>query len=126
MSTATVANTAAVDSAPDSDATPGGISHTRLRVVVAVFTASLVACLYYAIDRSIAFLIHGAPDPLSATASHRIDYFWRVGLSAFIACIAGSIAYSWSRGHEVRVFGWLVRLLVPVCLLCALLGAVFP
>lgn len=97
-----------------------------LRVVGAAIAAALVAILYYAIDRSRAFIMHGPPDPLSPFASQRIDYFWRVAIAFFL----GSLAWAgWSAligDRAERGFALLTRAVVPVVALAVLLSLLFP
>lgn len=106
--------------------TNGRSDRDALRVVGAAIAAALVAILYYAIDRSRAFIVHGPPDPLSPFSSQRIDYFWRVAIAFFL----GSIAWAgWSaliRERAERGFVLLTRAVVPVVALAVLLSLLFP
>jgi hypothetical protein len=92
----------------------------------AALAAGLVASLYYMLDRSWAFLQEGPPEPLTMTASARIDYFWRIGLSAFIGITAGMLWQRALSGRERQGLEWLLRALLPVTIVCSILAAVFP
>jgi hypothetical protein len=45
---------------------------------------ALAATLFYALDRAYAAATSPPFDPVSVIATARIDYFWRMALSAFI------------------------------------------
>ncbi len=97
----------------------------RLRHAGAALAGAMAGCLYYAIDRSQAVIRHGPPDPLSMTASHRIDYFWRVGIAAFLATVVYG-AYAQFVRDAGGSFDRVMRALVPVIVICSVASMIWP
>lgn len=97
----------------------------RLRHAGAALAGAMAGCLYYAIDRSQAVLRHGPPDPLSMTASHRIDYFWRVGIAAFLATVVYGAYVQFVRDAGGG-FDRVMRALVPVVVVCSIASMLWP
>jgi hypothetical protein len=99
---------------------------THLARAGAALAAAQAACLTYALDRTAAALRTGPIDPLAVVATVRIDYFWRLLLSAFVASL---VFFAWAtlvRGHEDAALRWAQRALVPVVVLCAALAVAWP
>lgn len=100
-------------------------SARALRWAGAFLTAALVSCLFYSLDRTRAALGGVEYDPTQIISTRRIDYFWRITLSGFLAAIAGA---GWFRiVPEPRAgLRWLTRALIPVGVLCAVLSMIWP
>lgn len=106
--------------------TTNSASTRNLHVVAGALVAGLVSCLYYGIDRTIAFLRHGPPNPLGTMNSPRIDYFWRIALAGFLASLA-FMAVSWgARKVEPVVIERLTIALMASLVFCSVLAALFP
>lgn len=92
----------------------------------ATIAGALAACLVYALDRTRAALDDAGLDPLTIVAEARIGYFWRIGLSAFVASL---IVVGWItlfRGQPTRAFAWIVSSIIPVLVLCTTLSVIWP
>jgi len=96
------------------------------RACAAVLAAALVACLFYAIDRSRAAIVHGPPDPLSITASTRIEYFWRMGIGAFLAASVGLGLWLYPPRDPQAWTLRLTRAAVPIAILCTIASFIWP
>lgn len=86
---------------------------------------ALTAVLFYALDRSHAAITNPPFDPVTVIATARIDYFWRMALSAFIGTFA---MLAWPRlaaGREERAAALLFRVAPWVIVLAAALMVVF-
>lgn len=117
-------------SVPPRDSTPAaspfeGVDPRTLAIVGAVMAAALASGLYYALDLAIAHIRNGPPNPLSMTTSARIDYFWRIALSAFIGSVVGMLYLRVAGGNEARALRWTLRALWPVVLVASLLVAIW-
>lgn len=89
--------------------------------------AALVGTLFYAVDRTRAFLQHGPPNPLqNHNPTGRIEYFWRVGLSAFAASVVFLLVMNLLRSRERETFQMLSRAMVPVVIVASILAVAFP
>jgi hypothetical protein len=94
----------------------------RERLAAACLAAALAACLFYAVDRSIA-AIRNPIDPRMIVATVRIEYFWRVGLSAFVASLVG---IGWFTRAPAGWTRHLARGIWPVAVFCGALAFIFP
>lgn len=86
---------------------------------------ALAATLFYALDRAYADITSPPFDPVSIIATARIDYFWRMALSAFIGTFA---MLAWPRiasGREERAATLLFRAAPWVVVFSAILMVVF-
>ena len=86
---------------------------------------ALTAALFYALDRSYAALTNPPFDPVTVIATARIDYFWRMALSAFIGTFA---MLAWPRiaaGREDQAAALLFRVAPWVVIVSAILMVVF-
>ena len=86
---------------------------------------ALTALLFYALDRAFQAATSPPVDPVTIVASARIDYFWRMALSAFIGTFA---MLAWPRlaaGREERAAALLFRAAPWVIVLAAALMVVF-
>jgi hypothetical protein len=86
---------------------------------------ALAATLFYALDRAYAAATSPPFDPVSVIATARIDYFWRMALSAFIGTFA---MLAWPRiaaGREDRAATLLFRAAPWVVVFSAILMVVF-
>lgn len=92
----------------------------------AALAAAEVAALLYAVDRTVAALRMGPIDPFAVVATARIDYFWRAGVSAFVASLVLLVWPHLARGREARAFGWTARALWPVAVVCGFLAFGWP
>jgi hypothetical protein len=96
------------------------------RACATVLAAALVACIFYAVDRSRAAIVHGPPDPLSITASTRIEYFWRIGLGAFLGGSTALGVWLYPPGDPKALTLSLARWTVPVTIGCAIASFIWP
>ena len=98
-----------------------------IQLAVGALTGALGGCLFYAIDRTRAAIAMGAVDPTAIVATVRVEYFWRLGLSAFVASVA-AIGGWWlaSRLDPSKALQATTRALIPVTLLCAALSVIWP
>jgi len=86
---------------------------------------ALAATLFYALDRAYADITTPPFDPVTVIATARIDYFWRMALSAFIGTFA---MLAWPRiaaGREDRAAELLLRAAPWVIVFSAILMVVF-
>lgn len=91
----------------------------------AVLVWALAAVLFYALDRSYKAATSPPVDPVTIVATARIDYFWRMALSAFIGTFA---MLAWPRiaaGREAVAAAALLRAAPWIIALSALLMVVF-
>ncbi len=121
-STSTAEESAALEARTSTPRAPA----VPWRLLGAILAGSLVALLYYTIDRSRAFIVHGPPDPLSPFASARIDYFWRVGYGLFLGTIATGAWWQLIGARAEAGFRLLVKLIVPSAILGTVLSLIFP
>lgn len=96
------------------------------RACAAIMAAALVACLFYAIDRSRAAIVHGPPDPLSITASTRIEFFWRIGLSAFLSTSVALGLWLYPPKDPQKLTLAMTRAAVPLTIACAIASFIWP
>lgn len=90
-----------------------------------LFVWALAATLFYALDRAYAAITTPPFDPVTVIATARIDYFWRMALSAFIGTFA---MLAWSRlaaGREAQAAALLFRVAPWVVVVSAILMVVF-
>jgi hypothetical protein len=103
---------------------------TRLHVsdhrVLAVVVAAIVAIGWYALDRSMAVWMHGPPQPLSANASARIDYFWRMGISAVLASMAWWAVELGHRHVRATHMPVAIHILLGVTLVASIMSCLWP
>lgn len=100
-----------------------------VRLAGAIWIAALAGCVFYGVDRTRAAWAMGDVDPTAIIATVRVEYFWRVGLSAFIASVAGIGGWWWlGRSAEApeTALRWLGRLTLPIVGVCALLSVLWP
>jgi membrane protein DedA with SNARE-associated domain len=98
----------------------------KLHAVAGALAAGIVSCLYYGIDRTIAYLRHGAPNPLGTMNSPRIDYFWRIALAGFLGSLV-FMAVSWGiKRVQTSTIERMTMVLLVALAFCACLAAVFP
>jgi hypothetical protein len=86
---------------------------------------ALTALLFYALDRGYKAATSPPFDPVGIIATARIDYFWRMALSAFIGTFA---MMAWPRiaaGREERAAALLLRVAPWVIVFSAILMVVF-
>ena len=86
---------------------------------------ALTAVLFYALDRGYKAATSPPFDPVGIIATARIDYFWRMALSAFIGTFA---MLAWPRiaaGREDRAAELLLRAAPWVIVFSAILMVVF-
>lgn len=95
-------------------------------LVAATLVATCVSCLFYGLDRTRAALSEPGFDPLMIVESARIDYFWRIGIAAFLAVTAFFAVLQWARAAEPRWQRPLWRFTLAAVGLSTLLSAVFP
>lgn len=96
------------------------------RVACAALAALAVGCLFYGIDRTRAALTEPAFDPLLIIESARIDYFWRAGISFFLAVTAFLGVLQWKgAGAPERPPQFFRGAMVAVAV-ASVLSAVFP
>lgn len=99
---------------------------SRLRIAGAAHCAALVACLFYAADRTWAAWHSSGFDPLEVVATTRIDYFWRCGVAGFLGSLAFGLWMLFVRHREGRAQAVLARLTPAVVLLCATASVLWP
>jgi hypothetical protein len=109
-----------------SEETAESSAPPAMPTVVAALVAGCFSTLYYGIDRTLAFLRHGAPNPLGTLASPRIDYFWRIAIAAFIASLLFMAVQTLWKSAGQREIVWLTRTLVVSTLFCSVLAFLFP
>ncbi|MFN3199169.1 MAG: hypothetical protein ACE366_12280 [Bradymonadia bacterium] len=97
-----------------------------LRICAGALAGALVGCLFYSLDRTRAAIDMGPVDPTAIMATVRVEYFWRLGLSAFISTVGAIAGWRLALGRAEQIIRWLTRLLVPVTLGCALLSVMYP
>jgi hypothetical protein len=86
---------------------------------------ALAAVLFYALDRGYKAATSPPFDPVGIIATARIDYFWRMALSAFIGTFA---MMAWPRiaaGREDRSAALLLRAAPWIIVVSAILMVVF-
>jgi hypothetical protein len=86
---------------------------------------ALAAVLFYALDRGYKAATSPPFDPVGIIATARIDYFWRMALSAFIGTFA---MMAWPRiaaGREDRAAELLLRAAPWVIVFSAILMVMF-
>ncbi len=98
----------------------------RLRLGVAVLAGALAACLFYALDRTFAAVTGPPLDPRAIVTTTRVDYFWRAGLSAFVATLVGSGAWALGPKRAAHGLPWLRRAAPWVVAACASLSMNWP
>lgn len=98
----------------------------KLRWATASLAGALTACAVYAADRTLAALREPPVDPRAIIATARVDYFWRVGMAAFVGTIAALLVVQVIRGDDVRVLTWVTRAAPFVIAACAVLSAAWP
>jgi hypothetical protein len=118
-----VSTDATIDSSAST--TARGPQPWPLPRLAAVLAAAIVGSAYYAIDRAIAFLRNGPPDPLGTMASPRIDYFWRIALATFIASLV-LVAVDRLAPASPRLVQALLWTLAGTMVLGTVLGFAFP
>ncbi|TVQ97885.1 MAG: hypothetical protein EA398_14095 [Deltaproteobacteria bacterium] len=107
----------------------GADPHTagaRARIAVAVLGAATVGCLFYGVDRTRAALTEDPYDPLLILESARIDYFWRIGISGFLAVTVFLALLQWRGAAEPERLGQAYRVALVALALSTFLSAVFP
>jgi hypothetical protein len=86
---------------------------------------ALAAVLFYALDRAYKAANTPPVNPVNIIATARIDYFWRMALSAFIGTFA---MLAWPRiaaGREDRAAALLLRAAPWIIVVSAILMVVF-
>ena len=91
----------------------------------AVLVWALAAVLFYALDRSYKAATSPPVDPVTIVATARIDYFWRMALSAFIGTFPMLAWARLSAGREEAAAAMLLRIAPWVIALAAALMVVF-
>lgn len=120
----------AVDTAvpPDSPQDPNTFAQRVMlaRWAGAAIASALASIAFYGLDRTRAYLVHGPPNPLGMTASHRIEYFWRIGMAVFVASVVLLLWRLLVNGREEAALRWTLRAILPVILVCSVLSVLFP
>ena len=95
------------------------------RIAGAVLFGALIAVAYYGIDRTQAAMQGAVYDPYSIIATLRVDYFWRVGISVFLATLGGGVWWMVVRKPEAGL-RLLVRGTLATAAVMTVLSAVWP
>lgn len=90
-----------------------------------LFVWALAAILFYALDRAYKAASSPPVDPVTIVATARIDYFWRMALSAFIGTFPMLAWARLSAGREEAAAALLLRIAPWVIAVAAALMVVF-
>lgn len=123
---AEAASEAARESVPRATAAPPATSDRGVGVAAAAAGTALLAIAWYAIDRSVAAVLHPSIDPSLVIAGERIEYFWRVTICAWGSPVLFAALFVAARGRERRALELARVAVAPVVLLAAALAVVFP
>ena len=102
----------------DGGAVGGEASEQAFRWGAIALFSGEVACLLYAVDRARAALTNGPFDPAVVISTARIEYFWRLGMCAFVgaacAILLGFLPARWMAGR-LGVATWALPVVIASC-----------